>query len=136
MKSALPAKDLLRISWTIETGLKSGRDWISVLRWISEKDPEKRVRSYLQYLCLRLKIDSVEKTLKEERDRWKDLLWRLFIEILMQAHLGAQNLSQVFATFSEIGNAIQKVKIKEKSLLFIPKFQSFVSLTITLGFTL
>jgi hypothetical protein len=135
---ALPfgAEDLIRISWSLETGLRSGRDWISILHWISTNDPKPSVRLYFQSVCHKLKFESIEKTLKQEREKYRDLVWNLFIEILLQAHRGSQHLSQLFSTFSKTAYSIHKLKQKESSLLFIPKFQMWTALGITLAFAI
>ncbi|MDB5037625.1 MAG: hypothetical protein JWQ35_1153 [Bacteriovoracaceae bacterium] len=134
MKPPFSSEDLVRISTMMEVGLKSGRDWISILEWISKSDHKIKIRDHLRGLLRRLKIDSLENTLLEEREKSPDLLWKMFVEILLQANRGSLHLSNLFKSFSEIGRSVIQLRRKEKSLLFIPRFQSCTSLLMTLGF--
>jgi len=127
-------EEILRLSGSLEIGLKSGRDWLSILKWISENDSAENLRSYLKILINKIRVDKTERSLKEEAARTSDKIWKLFIEILLQAHRGTQKLSQLFQSFSVMVNAIQKLKQKERSLLFVPRFQMWTAVAITLGF--
>jgi hypothetical protein len=133
-RAPLLEADMIRVATMMELGLRSGRDWLSIVMWISQCDASSDVRSYFLSLSHRLKLDSLEKCLKNERSRSTDLLWKLFVENLLQAHRGALHLSALFKTFAEIGRRIVSLKEKEKSLLFVPKFQSWTSLFIIAAF--
>lgn len=133
---SLTETDLIRISNILELGLQGGRDWISILDWVSKSDSQERVRAYLRNFLAQLRLYPTEKVLLEEKLRSTELLGRIFFEILIQANRGSLHLSSLFKTFSEVGSSLHQMKKKEKSLLFVPRFQSFAVLLMTLAFTL
>lgn len=126
---------LIRLCWALETGLKSGRDWPSVLQWAATGDPDTKWKAYLKHFCEKLKKDSAEAVLTEERESFVAVEWKLFFEILLQANKGSRHLSQLFESFGALLRALQNIKKREASLLFIPKFQAWVALSIALSFT-
>ncbi|MBN8554205.1 MAG: hypothetical protein J0L93_02075 [Deltaproteobacteria bacterium] len=136
MKSPLKTSDLVRTAGSLELGLRAGRDWISILKWISMNDPKEDVRVYFRFLCHKLKFEAIENVLRSEKELSRDLTWILFIEILLQAHRGSQHLSQLFQTFSKTSYSIQQLKQKEISLLFVPRFQTWAALLLTVAFTI
>ncbi len=40
----LTLEHYLKLSTSLRMGLESGREWISVLKWVSEKDPDPSIR--------------------------------------------------------------------------------------------
>lgn len=135
-KDRLPysSADLVRVASLLEMGLRSGRDWISVLIWISKSDPQPKVRQELEAWIHRLRIESVEKSIREESARSKSPLWILFLEILRQSQRGAVSTSVLLRSFCDVGHSLIDLQRQESSLLFVPIFQSWVSLFLTIAF--
>src|SRR3989338_2728388 len=130
----LTEADLARLSAHFERGLEGGRDWLSILKWLAENDPQKKVQENLKFLVLKLKVELLQGGLEEEKKKCEDPLTRLFLEILLQAQKGSSHLSRLFHSFSGLCVSIDRIRRKERGLLFIPKFQSMASLGMAVFF--
>ncbi len=64
----------------------------------------------------------------------KDFTSRLFLEILIASQKNTHRLSGIFEVFSEIIESLINLKRQEARALWIPKFQSWISILIALLF--
>jgi hypothetical protein len=135
MSKPLKQSDYLSICRAFEIGFLSGKDWLSILKWVSKNHSQKRIRVYLFKLCSNFKIYSAEKVLANERKKIGDPSLQLFYDIVLQINKGFHHPSQLITTYAQLLQSTEKLKKKQKSLLFIPRFQAAVALTITLIFT-
>lgn len=125
---------LMRLAQFLETGLRSGRDWISVIRWISTFDSDSKVRSYFSNFLGQLSVDSNDALLDRESRKYASPLGRLFFQLLRQNLKGANSLSKIFQRVANIAESVDRLRRREKGMLFIPKFQTWIASGITILF--
>lgn len=126
----------IRIAQALEIGLKSGKDWLSVLRWQAENDPDQDLKNYLSHLCHQIKIDGAEEVLKKEKRNDKSLEGMIFLELLRQANRGAPQLSQLFRNYAMMISDLRKAKQRQNSLLAVPKMQAALALILGFSFSI
>ncbi len=131
----VPIADLRRLSSGMEMGIRSGRDWRSILQWLSLKDSSSDLRKFLSELTKKLEFATEEEVFRSEKSKVNDLCLKMFFEILLQSQKGVTHFSQLFNRYASILTAVEKLKRQEKSLLFVPQFQAWMALLTTLFFT-
>ncbi len=135
MTSIIPLYSLARLAWSLETGLRAGRPWIGILQWLSEREQDRYLKKYLPILLHKVSSGRTEEVLREEQERGSgDLLWVLFFEILLQAPRGPQKMAGLLKIFSKTADSLSKLKKQEQSLLFVPKFQTWIAISIAVIF--
>lgn len=133
-KANLQLNDFIRLSLALEAGFRAGRDWVTTLRWCASRDAKNSVRDFLKGLFSDLTTDTAENVIQMYRLRSSDMCWRLFFELLLQTSRGGYQMSQIFRTYSQIGMSIVKLKQREASFLFVPRFQAWGGLVMSIIF--
>lgn len=126
----LSIEDILRLGRVLEIGIKSGKDWVSILKWTAANDSSSHLRQVLVVFCRRLQVDGIEKAIRVERELSKSLEWSVFLELLLQAQHGAMHLSQLFRSYHQVVYKLHQLKKKQKSLLVVPKMQAGMALSL------
>jgi|GEM_PF-6167822 len=132
IKSKLKEQDLLRVLSTLQMGLRSGKDWVYVLRWLSENDPNETLRQRFIDFIQKIKICGIERSLQEQKSVENTIEWKMFYEILLQSQKGAQHLSELLCFFYQLVRRLEGLRNKQQSLLLVPKLQSFIFLSLSL----
>lgn len=135
MKSRIEILDWIRIASFLELGLKSGRDWPSILEWTSHADANSSLKLYLRQLLVRMKWKGADEALHSAVLRAQSPEEKMFLHILMQNQRGLGHLSVLCTRFTQILRQVEKLRRHERALLFIPKFQAWTSVGVCLIFT-
>lgn len=130
------AGQLLRLATLLEMGIRAGRDWISVLDWMSKTDADRDLRHQISRWICQLRFESTESFLRSEQRRSNDPLNNLFISIVIQNHRGISSGAALFRSYSQMAKTFIRLKRQEKAMLFLPKFQALVCLIMSLGFVI
>lgn len=133
---ALMPKDLQRISQYLLMGLRSGKDMISILKWAATHDSSAMTREYLNYLTLEIRFDNQLEVFEKNKRESLNLFQKLFFEILLQSQRGSSHVSGLIEVFIEILRRVQRLQKQAQSLLFVPRFQAIVGLSVALLFAL
>jgi hypothetical protein len=109
---------------------------VSIIRWISSNDPDLEVRKYFQGFIYRFSVETTDSFLDGEMKNFNSPLGRLFFQLLKQNLRGGQNLSKLFSRFSKIAEGIDQLQRRERGMLFVPKFQTWVAAAMSLFFVM
>lgn len=130
----LGLSDLVEISETLSQGLQAGKDLRGILKWLEVNASSPRIKEAAGALLVSSKTTHWEESLQSQKESWKKVEARLLIEILAQSRKGHLHLSQLLNVFSHSLRMVIKLEQRQKSLLFIPRFQAGISVFVAFLF--
>lgn len=101
-----------------------------------KNDSDPQVRIYFESFLYRFSVEATESLLSNESKRFKSPLGRLFFQLLRQNTRGSLNLSRLFARFTKIAEGVDQLERRERGMLFVPKFQTWVAVCMSFLFLL
>jgi len=124
----LGTEDLIDLSDALHLGLLAGKDLQTSLGWLEINAVSKSARDFCSRLRKLARTTNWEESLlllEIERSRPEQ---RIFVEILSQSRKGSLHLSQLLKVFSGSIKMLNKLQKRQRSLLFVSKFQAGVGL--------